>query len=101
MEVINLDRFKTCQKVSIDGTEYEVNGTTVDQFLHEIKREASNDVEEQYTYFLGKLVEISNIPEEVLLKQEPSVLVALIQISQGIDPSAESTLEEEDSAEKK
>jgi hypothetical protein len=95
MKVINLDKFKAVQMVSLDGKEYEVKGLTVDQYLKgEIEKlEEATSEKEKLENILAVLTGLTNVPRSVLVKQPFPVLNALIQICQGNDPSEDEKAE--------
>lgn len=91
MKVINLDKFNVAQKVSLADKEYEVSGMTVEQFL---KGEGDLNLEDmdekqQTEAFVKYLVKFTDIPEDILRKQQMGVLNAITMISQGGDPEKE------------
>lgn len=86
MKVINLDKFRTHQTVLLDGKEYTVRGQTVSQFLDEAGGNLDAlDTVGRFKYYLARLGEITDIPMEILQKQEIGVLIALMRVSQGVD----------------
>lgn len=94
MRVINLDKFRNSTQVIIAGVQYEVNSVTVGMYLNDVNFAtiASGTLEEQRVgieSIVSTIQNISNIPREVLLSQSFPMLVALIQVAQGIDPTAE------------
>lgn len=90
MKVINLDRFRTTQTVSLEGIEYEVYGMTVRQFLENGgEQHEFENAQDQFNFFIDKLEKSTNIPRDVLVDQEPGVLAALFKVCQGIDPEIE------------
>lgn len=97
MNVINLDKFRRVQLVTLGGKEYEVYGLSVDDYLNkgviESIDKAKTD-EARVTAMLEALKQFTNIPPNVLLKQEFPVWTALILVVQGIDPNEEREPEE-------
>ncbi len=88
-KLINLDKFKEIQKVMLDGNEYEVRGLNVGEFLDGNILEAvekADGMKNQVKEMLIVLSKFTNIPGKILLKQQFSVLMALIQVMQGADP---------------
>jgi hypothetical protein len=90
MNVINLDKFRRVQKVTLGGKEYEVYGLSVDDYLNkgviENIDKAKTDAD-RVTAMLEVLKQFTNIPPNILLKQEFPVWTALILVIQGIDPN--------------
>ena len=91
MKIINLDKFKAIQKVSLSGQEYEVYGMTVGQFIDgtlQEKLKAANDGDPKQIFctMLEALEKMTNIPVEVLKDQNFKVLETLLSIAQGNDP---------------
>ena len=89
MKIINLDKFRRVQPVTLGGKEYEVYGLSVDDYLNQgviQKVEQAKTPQEQVSAMLEALKRFTNIPIEVLRRQEWPVLTALIHVIQGIDP---------------
>jgi len=104
MKVINLDKFKSIQKVQLNGKEYEVYGLTVDDYLNKgviDKIDKAKASEKKVSAMLEALEKFTNIPKSVLVKQEFPVLSALIMVVQGIDPTEQDDKKEASGTEKK
>jgi hypothetical protein len=88
MKLVNLDKFKTVVDVVINGTQYQVRGITVGQFIN---GDIANSFNEQLSDIdrINKMIELiaksSNIPVEVLKELDLNIITKLIQIMQGID----------------
>ena len=92
MNVINLDKFRRVQQVTLGGKEYEVYGLSVDDYLNKgviEKIDKAKTDQDRVTAMLEALKQFTNIPPNVLLKQEFPVWTALILVIQGIDPNEE------------
>lgn len=90
MKIVNLDSFKAVSKVKLDDIEYEVYGLTVNDYLHKGYMEAidnATDRIDQVKAILAVLRALTNIPEDVLLKQPFHILTALLMVIQGIEPT--------------
>ena len=90
MNVINLDKFRRVQQVTLGGKEYEVYGLSVDDYLNKgviEKIDKAKTDEQRVAAMLEALKQFTNIPPNVLLKQEFPVWTALILVIQGIDPN--------------
>lgn len=101
MKLINLDKFKTEQKVILDNQEYSIKGMSVREYMdNNIDEQMAQATTEQdrIRLLIEKLKILTNIPEDVLFNQEFSVLIALIQVTQGLTPDTPS---EEVTSEKK
>ncbi|MFP5214192.1 MAG: hypothetical protein ACLGPL_12530 [Acidobacteriota bacterium] len=91
MKIINLDQFKTTRQVSLDGAIYQVRGRTVGAFLNDdlqSRLSESRTEKDRVRVVVDAVLEISDIPEEVLLAQPFHVLNAILLVSQGVDPEA-------------
>jgi len=89
MKVINLDKFKTETQVQLDGKTYTVKGMTVEQWLNDSDGDGVEKTErEKFVETLDRIAGMSDIPVEVLKVQQFSVLTALMQVAQGLDPNA-------------
>lgn len=104
MKIINLDKFKTHKKISLDGKAYEVRGMTVEQFLNAGEpdvdgKSAMDQLRELVAYIVN--AGFTNIPEKTLKKQEPEILNLIIRISQGYEPDDEEDEAEADGGEGK
>lgn len=102
MKVINLDKFKTMQQVSLDGKVYNIQGRSVESYINgdlQARMEAAKDEKERIQIVIAEIVKMSDLPKEVLMKQPFQVLQAIIQVSQGVDVDADP--EEVEAAEKK
>lgn len=89
MQIINLDKFKKVQAVELDGKQYEVQGITVDMYLNDPDFPLAGTggaTKEATQATINVLHRLSGIPKETLVNQPFSVLTALMQIAQGIDP---------------
>lgn len=92
MKVVNLDKFKKHQTVILEGNEYKIFGIKVSEFFEEDMEESKYEkmgIKEQVKFFIDSILKHSDIPKDVLLDQELDVLMALMQVMQGIDPEAE------------
>jgi len=90
MKVINLNKFKNSQVVELDGNRYSVGAISVDMYLHDEELatlDKTVDPAERIVLILSILVKISTIPHEILTAQPISVLLALMQVVQGNDPT--------------
>lgn len=86
MEIINLDDFKTIQRVTLDGKEWEVYGITVGDYLDgnfNEKLQEAKTISAKIKILIERLTQITNIPASVLKRQNLKTLSALITIAQG------------------
>lgn len=92
MEIINLNQFKISSTVLLGESEYTINGISVEQFLNDKDIEALDHPErsvnpkEHIKTIIRVITKISNIPEEIIIKQNIDVLKAIIVVAQGKNP---------------
>ena len=87
MKFVNLDKFKTQTQVQLDGKKYTVKGMTVAMFIEEQDVNLDEMSErEKFAHYVQRLSKTTSIPEDVLKEQELPVLIALMQVAQGVDP---------------
>lgn len=87
-KVINLDKFKVRQEVELDGKRYTVRGLTVSEYLDETYQaelDAAQTQRDVVSVMLKRLTQLSDIPEDILCKQDISVLQVLVSVAQGVD----------------
>jgi len=92
MEVVSLDKFKTEQKVTLDGNTYTVRGLTVAEYIDGsiIDEMEKAETGKEYAKLLVDALEVlTDIPREKLKKQELRVLSTLMRLSQGMSPEEE------------
>jgi hypothetical protein len=97
MNVINLDKFRRVQPVELGGKQYEVYGLSVDDYLNKgviEKIDKAKTDEQRVAAMLEALKQFTNIPPNILLKQEFPVWTALILVIQGIDPNEKQAKQE-------
>jgi len=90
MDIVNLDQFKEVVKVTLEDNQYEVTGFTVGDFINtdlEAEVAAAQTPKDKARIIVEKLKQFTNIPEDILMRQQFAVLNALIAVAQGIDPS--------------
>lgn len=100
MKVINLDKFKTVQFVEFDGEQYEIYAMNVDMYINDgdlqkLGSLGDGQEKERILTIISILTKLSNITEEKLRTLQLPVLIALLQVAQGIDPTEEKPKEEE------
>lgn len=86
MKVINLDKFRRKMQVILDGVTYDVRGTTFEEFLLDVEQDDAASTVKKFEYQVKRLTAMTSIPEPTLRAQEMTVLTALMQVCQGIDP---------------
>lgn len=86
MKIVNLDKFRRKLQVTLDGVTYDVRGTTFEEFLSDVEQDDAQSTVKKFEYQVKRLTNMTSIPEETLRKQEMTVLTALMQVCQGIDP---------------
>lgn len=86
MKVVNLDKFRRKMQVVLDGVTYDVRGTTFEEFLQDIEQDDTESTVKKFEYQVKRLTAMTSIPEDTLRKQEMTVLTALMQVCQGIEP---------------
>lgn len=100
MKTINLNKFSSKQRIILDDTEYTVTGFTVQNYIEDdLGLDSLNKIEDpkkQAQAMVDVISKISDIPKAVLLAQPVGIIHAIIQVAQGIDPTAEA--EDVDSA---
>lgn len=90
MKTVNLDKFKTQHKITLDGEQYVIRSLTLKEMVEsdfQERMEQTEDALEKFTIMVEHLSQISSIPEEVLMEQEIGVLSAMMQVAQGVDPN--------------
>lgn len=93
MQIIKLNRFKSEQSVELDGVVYAVKGISVDQYLHDadlgsLDTLGAESMPERLELIISILSKLSTIPKEILIAQPVAVLLALMSVAQGNDPTA-------------
>lgn len=88
MKVVNLDKYRTEQKVALEGKEYIVRGITVGLYLNDSidKLNEDGNIRGKVTAILDILTKSTDIPRPILERQSFEVLNALFFVAQGIDP---------------
>ena len=88
MKVVNLNKFKQDQDVTLDGVDYTVRHLTVDEYMNNTVQERFKDCKdekEKARVMIDVIGEFTTIPKEILVKQPFTVLNAIIQLIQGVD----------------
>lgn len=91
MKIINLDKFRIQNTVSLDGVNYTIEGRTVESFLESDIDERMKECvteKERVKLMVAELEKTTTIPREVLVKQQFPVLYAILSVLNGIDPEA-------------
>ncbi|KAB1443075.1 hypothetical protein [Pseudodesulfovibrio senegalensis] len=84
-KVINLDALKE-REVVLGGETYKVRKPSVKEYMSdkfqglEGKMKAAKNTMEQFTIFVGMIVEYSDIPEGVLMEQDGDTILTLAQM---------------------
>ena len=92
MEVVSLDKFKTEQKVELEGSTYTVRGLTVAEYIDGSvidEMENAQSAREYAKLLVDALEKLTDISREKLERQQLSVLSALMRLSQGMAPEEE------------
>lgn len=102
MKFINLDAFKSVDRVTLGGESYEIYGRPVKDYLESdidaILSECKT-VKEKFSVLVEFAMAHSNIPRKVLVKQDMGVLNAILKVINGVDIEAELQAEAEAQAE--
>ena len=103
-KTVNLDNYKTTFEITLDGKVYKQHKLSVGHFIDGgiqkkiVKLSKGNlNPQKKISLMVDVVVANTEIPKDVLLKQDIEILHKLVQILQGVDPTEIS--EQSDTAE--